>query len=173
MATGTPYFIARDIPCEMCEDIPCAAACPTDALSKELTDIRDADMGVAVLTGPDTCYSVTGVAHCRACYIACPIKDEAITMEQKRAGTRIYFEPTVHARQLYRVREVRSRTASRGEASIKVLPRHLAKHDTGTVDMHHCSAIPAHAGHPVKQRVALWAIQYSEPDARIHARHDD
>ena len=32
VATGTPYFIARDIPCEMCEDIPCVAACPTDAL---------------------------------------------------------------------------------------------------------------------------------------------
>ena len=39
VATGTPYFIARDIPCEMCEDIPCVAACPTGALSKELTDI--------------------------------------------------------------------------------------------------------------------------------------
>ena len=74
VATGTPYFIAREVPCEMCEDIPCAAACPTDALSKELTDIRDADMGVAVFTGMDTCYSTTGVAHCRACYLACPIK---------------------------------------------------------------------------------------------------
>mgnify|MGYP000526591865 CR=1 FL=1 len=27
-ATGTPYFVARTGPCEMCEDIPCAAACP-------------------------------------------------------------------------------------------------------------------------------------------------
>ena len=25
---GTPYFIARDKPCEMCPDIPCAKACP-------------------------------------------------------------------------------------------------------------------------------------------------
>ena len=26
---GTPYFTARNIPCEMCEDIPCVKACPT------------------------------------------------------------------------------------------------------------------------------------------------
>ena len=45
LATGTPYFVAREIPCEMCEDIPCAAACPTDALTKSLIDIRAADMG--------------------------------------------------------------------------------------------------------------------------------
>ena len=38
-ATGTPYFIAREVPCEMCEDIPCAGACPTDALRKDLDGI--------------------------------------------------------------------------------------------------------------------------------------
>ena len=131
VATGTPYFIARDIPCEMCEDIPCVAACPTDALSKDLTDIRDADMGVAVLTGPDTCYSVTGVAHCRACYVACPIRNEAITMEQKRAGNRIYFEPTVHAQHCTGCGKCEQGCVTE-EASIKVLPRHLAKHDAGS-----------------------------------------
>ncbi|MGR3714637.1 MAG: 4Fe-4S dicluster domain-containing protein [Shimia sp.] len=48
-ATGTPFFNARDIPCEMCDDIPCVAACPTGALDKDLTDIDDARMGLAVL----------------------------------------------------------------------------------------------------------------------------
>ena len=33
-ATGTPYFTARDIPCEMCDDIPCVVACPTGALDR-------------------------------------------------------------------------------------------------------------------------------------------
>ena len=129
-ATGTPYFVARDVPCYMCKDIPCVAACPTDALSKQLTDIRDADMGVAVVVGTDTCYSINGIAHCQACYLACPIKDEAITMEMKRDGTRVYFEPTVH----------RDRCTGCGkcekdcvvaEAAIKVLPRALVHHDLG------------------------------------------
>jgi ferredoxin-type protein NapG len=44
VATGTPYFLARDIPCEMCEDIPCVVACPTGALDRSLTDIRKAKM---------------------------------------------------------------------------------------------------------------------------------
>ena len=24
---GTPYFVPRDVPCEMCEDIPCVRVC--------------------------------------------------------------------------------------------------------------------------------------------------
>ena len=31
-ATGTPFFTARQIPCEMCDDIPCVKACPTEAI---------------------------------------------------------------------------------------------------------------------------------------------
>ena len=130
IATGTPYFIAREVPCEMCTDIPCVAACPTTALSKDLVDIREADMGVAVVTGTDTCYSITGVGHCKACYLACPIKDEAITMEMKQEHGRIYFEPTVH----------RDRCTGCGkcekdcilpQAAIKVLPRALLYNDMG------------------------------------------
>ncbi|PVJ59652.1 ferredoxin-type protein NapG, partial [Salmonella enterica subsp. enterica serovar Senftenberg] len=34
LSAGTPYFVARDIPCEMCEDIPCAKVCPSGALNK-------------------------------------------------------------------------------------------------------------------------------------------
>jgi ferredoxin len=45
VATGTPYFVARDIPCEMCEDIPCVKACPTGALDRELTDITQGEDG--------------------------------------------------------------------------------------------------------------------------------
>lgn len=131
-AAGTPYFIAREIPCEMCEDIPCAAACPTGALSRELDDIRDADMGVAVLTGPDTCYSVTGTAHCRACFLACPVKGDAITMEQKRTGKRTYFEPTVHADHCTGCGKC-ERDCVTEKSSIKVLPRRLAKQDAAGI----------------------------------------
>jgi ferredoxin-type protein NapG len=128
IATGTPYFVARDAACEMCKDIPCAAACPTDALSKELTDIRDAKMGVAVLTGRDTCYAVARGANCRACYLACPIKDEAITMERRHSGGRSYFEPTVHADKCTGCGKCEHDCVT-AEASIKVLPVGLAQHD--------------------------------------------
>jgi len=128
IATGTPYFVARDIACEMCEDIPCAAACPTDALSKELKDIRDARMGVAVLTGRDTCYAVAKGANCRACYLACPIKDEAITMERRHSNGRGYFEPTVHADKCTGCGKCEHDCVT-AEASIKVLPLGLATHD--------------------------------------------
>lgn len=128
VAAGTPYFVARDKPCEMCERIPCAAACPTDALSKELTDIRDARMGVAVLTGRDTCYSVTGRGSCRACYLACPIKGEAISMEPRVANGRSYLEPTVHVDKCTGCGKCEHDCLTE-EASIKVLPLALARRD--------------------------------------------
>lgn len=130
LATGTPYFVARDIPCEMCEDIPCVAACPTDALSKTLTDIRDADMGVAVVTGIDTCYSITGVGHCQACYQGCPIKDEAITMEMKQENGRVFWVPTVHREACTGCGKCEKECILQ-EAAIKVLPRALVRHDSG------------------------------------------
>jgi ferredoxin-type protein NapG len=130
LATGTPYFIARDIPCEMCEDIPCAKACPTDALSKTLTDIRDADMGVAVVTGIDTCYSITGVGHCQACYQGCPIKDEAISMVMKQDAGKVTWVPTVHRASCTGCGKC-EKECILPEAAIKVLPRALVRHDVG------------------------------------------
>ena len=130
LATGTPYFIARQVPCEMCTDIPCVAACPTNALSKDLKDIRDADMGVAVVTGTDTCLSITGVSHCEACYLACPIKDEAISMTMKQENGRIYFEPTVHRDHCTGCGKCEKNCVV-PEAAIKVLPRALVRHDLG------------------------------------------
>ena len=130
VATGTPYFVAREVPCEMCEDIPCVAACPTDALSKELTDIRDANMGVAVLTGDDTCYSVTGRGNCQACYLACPIRDEAISMVMKIEHGRIFFVPTVHREHCTGCGMCENDCIT-PDASIKVLPRDLVEHDIG------------------------------------------
>lgn len=130
IATGTPYFVARDVPCEMCEDIPCTAACPTDALSKDLTDIRDADMGLAVVTGTDTCFSITGIGHCEACYLACPIKDVAITMEMKQEHGRVFFEPTVHREHCTGCGKC-EKDCILPEAAIKVLPRALIRHDIG------------------------------------------
>ena len=81
VATGTPYFIARDIPCEMCEDIPCVKACPTGALDHALTDIDDARMGLAVLIDQENCLNFQGL-RCDVCYRVCPSIDKAITLER-------------------------------------------------------------------------------------------
>lgn len=130
LAPGTPYFVAREVPCEMCEDIPCVAACPTAALDKSLADIRAADMGVAVVTGTDTCYSITGVARCMACYNACPVKDAAITMEMKQEHGRVYFVPTVDRANCTGCGKCEA-DCLYPQAAIKVLPRALVNHDVG------------------------------------------
>ena len=75
VATGTPYFTARSVPCEMCDDIPCIKACPTKALDHELTDINKAKMGVAVLIDHETCLNFLGL-RCDVCYRVCPAIDK-------------------------------------------------------------------------------------------------
>lgn len=94
---GTPYFEARSVPCEMCTDIPCKAACPTGALAPALDDIAQARMGVAVLADPERCLSLQGM-RCDACFQACPLKGKAITMERlHKPGGKTVFMPSVHA----------------------------------------------------------------------------
>ncbi|SFV88463.1 Ferredoxin-type protein NapG (periplasmic nitrate reductase) [hydrothermal vent metagenome] len=61
VALGTPFFTAREAACEMCEDIPCVAACPTGALSKQLTDINDANMGLARIVDTQGCIAYQGL----------------------------------------------------------------------------------------------------------------
>ena len=96
---GTPYFIARNIPCEMCDDIPCVKACPTGALAKSLTQIYKATMGTASLVGRETCLNMLGL-RCDVCYRVCPAIDKAITLERThnaRTAKHAVFEPFVHA----------------------------------------------------------------------------
>lgn len=130
--TGTPYFIARDVPCEMCEDIPCVAACPTGSLDKGLKDIDDAEMGVAVLVGHESCLNYLGL-RCDVCYRVCPLIDEAITLEpqhnlQTEAHTR--FLPVVHTDKCTGCGKCEAACVL-PEAAIKVLPERLAKGRVG------------------------------------------
>ena len=69
LSAGTPYFVARDIPCEMCEDIPCAKVCPSGALDREIESIDDARMGLAVLVDQENCLNFQGL-RCDVCYRA-------------------------------------------------------------------------------------------------------
>ncbi len=58
---GSPYIIPREGACILCSGLPCVLACPTGALNHDLSLGKDAEMGLAVITNPDTCLSVLGV----------------------------------------------------------------------------------------------------------------
>ena len=58
---GTPYIIPREGACILCSGLPCVLACPTGALAHELSLGKDAEMGLAVISNPDTCLSIRGV----------------------------------------------------------------------------------------------------------------
>jgi len=102
---GTPFFIPTEIPCFMCEDIPCVPVCPSGALDmpslldeKQELDINKARMGLAVVH-KESCIAYWGI-QCDACYRACPIQGEAITIEHhknERTGKHAFLLPIVHS----------------------------------------------------------------------------
>jgi ferredoxin-type protein NapG len=129
---GTPFFTARTVPCEMCEDVPCVAACPTGALDRELTDISRARMGLAVLVGQETCLNLLGL-RCDVCYRVCPLIEKAITLEVQhnaRTGKHARFVPTVHGDACTGCGKCEKAYVLE-EAAIKVLPIHLARGEIG------------------------------------------
>ncbi len=130
--SGTPYFVARQTPCEMCEDIPCVVACPSGALDPRLTNIDDARMGLAVLLDQENCLSWQGL-RCEVCYDECPVKGKAITLElyrNDRTGKHARFLPTVHSDYCTGC-GVCEKKCVLPEAAIKVLPQELAKGELG------------------------------------------
>jgi ferredoxin-type protein NapG len=94
---GTPYFIPRDIPCYMCEDIPCIPVCPTGALDHALQNIDKARMGLAVID-IENCLSWQGL-RCEICYRECPAQGQAISIEHhpRRISKHAMFVPLVHS----------------------------------------------------------------------------
>jgi ferredoxin-type protein NapG len=149
VVVGTPYFTARAKPCEMCDDIPCAKACPTGALDRELPKIEDARMGVAVLTNRETCWSVIGKARCRFCSAACPVGPAAITLEQRLSNGRRFFEPTVHSEHCTGCGKCEHACPTE-EASIKVLPIPLARSDRVRPPSRVDGRVPAAATQPAR-----------------------
>ncbi len=102
---GTPFFTPRDVPCYMCDDIPCVPVCPSGALDeasvtndKGELDINMAQMGLAVVH-KESCIAYWGL-QCDACYRACPLLDEAISLEYQkndRTGKHAFLLPEVHS----------------------------------------------------------------------------
>lgn len=134
VVAGTPYFNARQVPCEMCEDIPCVKACPTGALDRELTDINKAQMGLAALVDHESCLNFLGL-RCDVCYRVCPVIDKAITLETQhnpRSDRHAMLLPTVHSDACTGCGKC-EKSCVLPEAAIKVFPRKLAQ-----------GALPAH-----------------------------
>ncbi len=126
---GTPYFIARQVPCEMCEDIPCVAACPTGALNQDLTDINDARMGLAVVIDQEGCIAFQGL-RCEVCYNVCPIRGSAIILKPRhnqRTDMHASLIPIVRSSACTGCGKCEAACIVDGEAAIKVIPTHLAK----------------------------------------------
>ncbi|WP_309496589.1 ferredoxin-type protein NapG [Sulfurovum sp.] len=100
---GTPFFVPTEVPCYMCEDIPCVPVCPSGALDmpsllneKEELDINKASMGLAIVH-KESCIAFWGI-QCDACYRACPLLDVAITLEyikNDRTGKHAFLLPIV------------------------------------------------------------------------------
>ncbi|WP_067517122.1 ferredoxin-type protein NapG [Endozoicomonas ascidiicola] len=133
VASGTPWFNARENPCLMCEDIPCITHCPSGSLSPELKDINDAQMGLAVLIDRENCLNLQGL-RCDVCYRVCPLIDEAITLQisrNTRTNVHAMFEPVVHADACTGCGKC-EHACVLDEAAIKVVPRELARGELGS-----------------------------------------
>jgi len=100
---GTPYFIPRTNACRLCLDIPCASACPTDALDlKRLTlndtlSINNAKMGLATIN-TQSCLAYLGL-QCTMCIRACPLADIAIVQHSERnprTGMHAFLKPVIN-----------------------------------------------------------------------------
>ena len=132
VATGTPYFVARQLPCEMCDDIPCVKACPTGALEHQLTDINKAKMGLAVLVDQENCLNFLGL-RCDICHRVCPVIDKAISLESRvnaRTGKHTLFIPVVHSEHCTGCGKC-EKGCPLPVAAIKVYPTELARGEPG------------------------------------------
>jgi len=82
-AFGTPYLVARETPCYLCQkygEMRCIPACPTGAL-KPIAEKNEVKMGIAVID-EELCLGWNGVI-CRACWHACPFPDDAIELDSR------------------------------------------------------------------------------------------
>lgn len=137
---GTPYFIARDIPCYMCPDIPCVPVCPSGALDlkqmlaehhEQSQDINKARMGIAMID-EKSCVAFWGI-QCDACYRACPLIGEAIKIEYERndrTGKHAFLTPAVQA-DVCTGCGVCEHVCITELASIKVFPRNVVEGKAG------------------------------------------
>jgi ferredoxin-type protein NapG len=76
---GTPVVFPDQVPCYLCEDFPCIAACATDALSS-VARREEVRMGQAVVSHRDC----TAGQGCHACVSKCPMGALEMDFESMR-----------------------------------------------------------------------------------------
>jgi len=135
---GTPYFKAREVPCYMCTAIPCVPVCPSGALdivklqdeAGEL-DINKSKMGLAVVH-KESCIAFWGI-QCDACYRACPLLDEAITLKyekNERTGKHAFLKPVINS-DICTGCGICEHACVTEKAAIRVLPVDIATGEVG------------------------------------------
>jgi len=81
---GTPIIVPEITPCRLCPDLPCISACKDKALMP-VDDIKNVRIGVALIDRTNCLdYAGDGTSPCRKCYTECPLKEEAIYLEDSR-----------------------------------------------------------------------------------------
>lgn len=74
-AAQTPHFVMEEVPCHLCEDMPCVNACPTNALGLQ----QELHIGRAFLKVMNCLASLE--TFCTVCLERCPIEG-AIILER-------------------------------------------------------------------------------------------
>lgn len=85
---GTPVIFADQSPCLLCDDLPCIAACATDALGP-VDRAQDIRLGLAVVS-QRLCTAGQG---CHACVSKCPV--DALSMDFSAMRLEVFAEGCV------------------------------------------------------------------------------
>jgi ferredoxin-type protein NapG len=125
----------------MCPDVPCVPPCPTGALdinklvsdsgTGEKPDINKSLMGLAVVD-QESCIAFWGI-QCDACYRACPLMDEAISLvyeRNERTGKHAFLKPEVHSKACTGCGMCEHACITE-KAAIRILPRDVAMGKVG------------------------------------------
>ena len=80
LAAGTPHLEPALQPCTVCPDMPCAAACPTGALTLPEGGWDGYRIGALEFV-PERCVTYQGTA-CRVCADACPVGEAALSIDE-------------------------------------------------------------------------------------------
>ena len=79
LAAGTPMINASVQACIACEDMPCAAVCPTEALAVP-ENVWEGYRMAGLELDPDRCIAFYG-SECGVCVRSCPVGEKAMTLD--------------------------------------------------------------------------------------------